>query len=336
MKHFRNAKLKKKLILLGTISILGLVLMGGSSLIITNQIRKSSTDMTEAWLPSIIIAEELNTATSDYRIKEYNHVITRDEEQMALLEKEMAQVCEEIEDKFRQYEGLITNETDAMLMQQAEDDWHQYLDYSSRILEISRKNETDEALGLIVGESLEYFNQVSGLFMDVVNFNKDGADAASAHADILYIRMTRIKLAAMGFISLLIIVMIVYIIQAVERPVEELVEGTRRLASGDLNVRLTYDSDDELGVLTESVNALTKRLRSIIGDEKRLLRELGCENFEAKSECENAYSGDFAPILYSIEGLRSRLIYLKKQAQDNTRKNGRKYDSKVDATDKKG
>ena len=76
-------------------------------------------------------------------------------------------------------------------------------------------------------------------------------------------------------------------------------------------------------MLTESVNTLVHRLRAIIGDQKRVLRELGCENFDVKSECENAYSGDFAPILYSLEGLRSRLIHLKKQTQDIKRKNGK-------------
>lgn len=322
MRHFRNAKLKKKLILLGIVSILGLVLMGASSLLTTNQIRKSSTDMTQAWLPSVIIAEELNTATSDYRIKEYNHVITHDESLMEKLEEEMALVCADIEDKFRQYEKLITNETDAQLMQQAEDDWHEYLEYSRQILEISRRNDTDDARELIIGQSRDYFNQVSSLFIDVVEFNKNGAEAASAYADTLYNRMLKIKLITMGLISFLIITMVVYIIKAVEKPVEELVEGTRRLASGDLSVNLKYESDDEIGVLTESVNTLVHRLRSIIGDQKRILRELGCENFDVKSECENAYSGDFAPILYSLEGLRSRLIHLKKQMQDIKRKNG--------------
>lgn len=323
MKHFRNARLKKKLIILGIVSVLGLVLMGASSLITTNQIRKSSTDMTQAWLPSVIIAEELNTATSDYRINEYNHVITHDEAVMEELEKEMALVCEDIEDKFRQYESLITNETDERLMREAEDVWHEYLEYSKEILEISRRNDTDDARELIIGQSRDYFNQVSSLFIDVVDFNKNGAEAASAYADTLYNRMIKIKMVTMGLISFLIIIMVVYIIKAVEKPVEELVEGTRRLASGDLSVSLSYESDDELGVLTESVNTLVHRLRAIIGDQKRVLRELGCENFDVKSECENAYSGDFAPILYSLEGLRSRLIHLKKQTQDIKRKNGK-------------
>lgn len=322
MKHFRNARLKKKLILLGIVSVLGLILMGASSLITTNQIRKSSTDMTQAWLPSVIIAEELNTATSDYRINEYNHVITHDEAVMEELEKEMALICEDIEDKFRQYESLITNETDERLMRQAEDDWREYLEYSRQILEISRRNDTDDARELIIGQSRDYFNQVSGLFLDVVEFNKNGAEAASAYADTLYNRMIKIKMITMGLISFLIIIMVVYIIRAVEKPVEDLVEGTRRLASGDLSVSINYESDDELGVLTESVNTLVHRLRSIIDDQKRMLRELGCENFEVKSDCEHAYSGDFAPILYSLEGLRSRLIHLKKQTQDIKRKNG--------------
>ena len=79
---------------------------------------------------------------------------------------------------------------------------------------------------------------------------------------------------------------------------------------------LPYDSEDEIGILTDSVNQLIERLKNIIDDEKYLFREIGSENFEVKSTCEQAYRGDFAPILYSIASLMSRLDIAKQKKEE--------------------
>ena len=59
-----------------------------------------------------------------------------------------------------------------------------------------------------------------------------------------------------------------------------------------------------------------ERLKNIIDDEKYLFREIGSENFEVKSTCEQAYRGDFAPILYSIASLMSRLDIAKQKKEE--------------------
>ena len=114
----------------------------------------------------------------------------------------------------------------------------------------------------------------------------------------------------------MITLLVIYIIIAIDKPVKAIVEGTRRVSNGDLDVYLPYDSEDEIGILTDSVNQLIERLKNIIDDEKYLFREIGSENFEVKSTCEQAYRGDFAPILYSIASLMSRLDIAKQKKEE--------------------
>lgn len=307
MKYFRNIKLKSKLLLLGFVSIFGLVAIGLASIITSRQINQASTDISQSWLPSVIIAEELNTAISDYRIKEYNHVVSEDADIMQNLEGELKELQQKIEDGFSQYEHYITSDQDMNLMKQAKECWDQYLKCSGEILAISRRNETDEARRLIISESEKLFEQSNQLFLEVVEFNKQGAENASIHGDRLYVRLTGTKVISICLIGAVIAALVLGIIRAIEKPVESILEGTRRVSNGDLSVSLEYQSDDEIGVLTDSVNALIVRLKKIIDDEKFMLREIGCENYEVKSSCETAYRGDFAPILYSIESLKNRL-----------------------------
>lgn len=333
---------------------MGLVFMGTESVLTARQINEASTEISQSWVPAIIIAEELNTRTSDYRIKEYNHVITDNDRDRDRLEGEMDQIQQDIAQGFKDYELYITNESDRKLMEAAEEEWSKYLDYSDSLLAVSRENRTQEAFDMIIGESRQLFDDASNGLLKVVDFNRKGAEAASIHGDRLYQQLAKVKIITICLISGVISLLVIYLVIAIDKPVKALVEGTRRVANGDLEVYLPYRSEDEIGILTNSVNQLIKRLKYIIDDEKYLFREIGSENFGVKSTCEHAYRGDFAPILYSITSLMSRLDAAKKRkergesadTEENVKeqlsgkavcreitKHGRR---KMDASDKKG
>ena len=61
VKSIRNIRIKTKLLFLGGVSILGLVFIGAESIITARQINQASTEISQSWVPAIIIAEELNT-----------------------------------------------------------------------------------------------------------------------------------------------------------------------------------------------------------------------------------------------------------------------------------
>lgn len=321
VKSIRNISIKTKLLTLGGVGILGLIFIGAESIITARQINQASTEISQSWVPAIIIAEELNTETSDYRIKEFYHAITHDQETMDHLEKEMMQVRHEIDAAFTKYEEFyVTDETDRQLMEDARAYWDKYLEYSDRLLPVSRGNDNQESLNMIIGESRLLFDEASSMFLKMAEFNRLGAEAASIRGDQLYARLARVKIVSIVLIAMIITILVVYIIMAIDKPVKAIVEGTRRVSNGDLDVYLPYQSEDEIGVLTDSVNQLIERLKNIIDDEKYLFREIGNENFAVKSSCEQAYRGDFAPILYSITSLMSRLDVAKQKKEEQKKK----------------
>nr|WP_288827978.1 MCP four helix bundle domain-containing protein [uncultured Clostridium sp.] len=311
----RNIKIKTKLLLLGAISILGLLFIGTESVITASKINEASTVISQSWVPAIIIAEELNTRTADYRIKEYNHVVTTSGADKTRLEQEMEAIRSEIDQSFSRYELYIADESDRQLMAQAKDNWNNYLECSDRLLSVSRENDSEEAFHIIMGESRQLFDEASNGFLKVVDYNRKGSEAASIEGDHLYMRLAKMKVISVGVVGFLISLLVIYIIMAIDKPVKDLVEGTRRVADGDLDVYLTYRSRDEIGILTNSVNQLIDRLKHIIDDEKFLFQEIGSEHFDVKSTCEKAYRGDFAPILYSLTSLMSRLSASKKRKE---------------------
>jgi signal transduction histidine kinase/CheY-like chemotaxis protein len=70
---------------------------------------------------------------------------------------------------------------------------------------------------------------------------------------------------ALGFATLAVIVigilLTVLLVRIIADPVNQLVEATRRIARGDLDVLLSVDSQDEIGELAKSFNQMTLKLQ---------------------------------------------------------------------------
>ena len=316
IKSIRNTKIRTKLILLGAVSILGMFVLGSESVSTAWQIDQVGEEISSTWINAVIIAEELNTATSDYRIQESRHAIAIAPAMMAEVEEELKVLEKEIADKFKAYRALPTMEKDQKIIREAETVWNEYLKTSQELLETSKGNSRQKALELMMGRSQELFDKASNMFLEAVECTKQETIDARKEADRLYRRMSHIKLLVIGADAIIVLWLILYLIRSIEKPAEALADAARRATNGNLAVELDYQSEDEIGTLTEAMNLLLRRLRAIINDEKKMFREIGNENFNVRSECEQSYRGDFAPILYSFTSLQSRLKETKRQHED--------------------
>jgi len=80
-----------------------------------------------------------------------------------------------------------------------------------------------------------------------------------------------------------------YQAKSITIPIMELAEGTHRVAEGDLNVRIGFSADDEIGVLVESFNKMTQDLkagREQLERSARMLREQNVEIEEKRQYME--------------------------------------------------
>ncbi len=61
----------------------------------------------------------------------------------------------------------------------------------------------------------------------------------------------------------------IFTAQRLVQPIQDLVQGTRAVAQGDLDTKLPLTSHDEMGFLVHSFNDMTKRLRHAREDQRR-------------------------------------------------------------------
>ncbi|MDD3251633.1 MAG: methyl-accepting chemotaxis protein [Lachnospiraceae bacterium] len=307
IKSIRNTRISTKLIMLGIVSVLGLFLLSRESVFTAWQIEQVSREQNDIWMNAVVTAEELNTTTFDYRIQEVQHAIATDPLMMDNLEGTINDLRAKIDEKFRIYQQLPTTDVDQEIIRQAQAVWQQYLECSDILLDTSRGNDREKATELLMGESQTYFEQASELFQEAVERTKMAARQERQQAGMLYQRLSHMQLLVIVVISSIVLVLIWSLIQAIREPSEHLAEAARRATNGNLDIHLDYKSEDEIGILTEAMNLLIRRLRDIIKDETRMFQQISNRNYEVKSDCEQAYRGDFAPLLYAFTSLQSSL-----------------------------
>lgn len=129
--------------------------------------------------------------------------------------------------------------------------------------------------------------------------------------------MTVVSVTAVLVLTLLVIIQTRRIIG---RPVRELSRAATRIAEGELDQTIRYQSGDELGTLAYNFNRVTERLRDYIkyiNEISDTLKEIAKGNlaFELKSE----YTGEFAKIKNSLDEIAIELNVAMGQLKTSSR-----------------
>lgn len=124
-----------------------------------------------------------------------------------------------------------------------------------------------------------------------------------------------------GIIAILILgkMMLKALTENILEPLEQLETVADAISHGNLEIDVTYESEDELGSLAQSFRRTSSTLKDVIGDINQLLTEFAKGNLDAKSNNIEIYSGDFNEILNKLKEVEtglSQTIYNVKESSD--------------------
>lgn len=118
-------------------------------------------------------------------------------------------------------------------------------------------------------------------------------------------------------ISLMVISLIISIIvsgkvsKRLEReiitPVEELVEVSTMLSKGEINLNITYDKENELGVLADSMRGIIAVLKDLIDEANSLSQSAVEGNLESRGDTEK-FQGGYREIIQGVNNTLDALI----------------------------
>ncbi|MGL5756644.1 MAG: methyl-accepting chemotaxis protein [Paraclostridium sp.] len=94
------------------------------------------------------------------------------------------------------------------------------------------------------------------------------------------------------------VIVCVYITKSLKQPIEKIEEAANKMALGEFDISINYESKDELGSLANSMRQMSNKTKELINDTVNVLGEVSAGNFDVKPEIE--YIGIFKNIEKSI------------------------------------
>lgn len=303
----KNLKIRSKLIILVTILLTFMCIISSLSIYMLGQVNKSTSELANVWLPGVSLADSINTGVSDFRVREYKHIIQDTDKERASVEQEMADIKAGIVQSIAEYEPLCTDDADRAALADIKSSWEAYLTANEKIMSESRDNYDQQALDLIAEDSLKLYTDLNAKCNSIVNLNRTGAAEIGNQAADMY-RLAIMVIAssiAVAFASAVILA--AYIVKAITRPVAEIGIAAENLSKGVLDTDITYESRDEIGQLAKDMKLTMGTLSTIFADLQRLQETMADGNFDIDTSCGEMYIGAFRPLLLSLEKMISSL-----------------------------
>ena len=304
--YIRNLKIRLKLYILIGVALAGMLIIGGMSFFLMGRMNDMTSDISTSWLPSIDTARELTNTLSNIRLNELGYLTAVSDEVEASSLQYLQKEKEDMDALLVTYKGMI-DEEESGFYDQAMNLWTQYRKADEEILELAGQGRVEEARAVLEGECVGLYNSLNSAFQDIITYNTEGSDAATEESFFLY----RTAVGLMAAVILAIIVVGVFfsfvIVRLIKMPVSEIENAAVKMAEGDLDVEISYTSRDELGVLAEQVRRLIRKLQVIIDDENKFLARMAAGDFTVDTVCEEAYTGNFHPLLVSFRGIAEKL-----------------------------
>ena len=196
---------------------------------------------------------------------------------------------------------------DKAMLDQAQKILEEAKPYRIEILDLAGQNKNTEAADLL-------FTKYQPLMLEFMNLmNKADSDTTAIAAED-YSQSAKAQTSALVFLITiaalalaLTVTLAIYITKALTRPISEIEEAAKKMSAGDLEVSISYVSEDELGSLSESMRTLTHNFKGIIQDMGMGLSALGNGDFSVDSKAKELYVGEFAQLATSMYQIIDKL-----------------------------
>ena len=293
-----------------------LVLMLASGLISLNRmniVNDQSTIIAENWMPSIKVTEEINTNTSDFRIAQYEHVLSTTEEDMKKAENTMDSVLATMKKNRADYEKLISSPEEQAVYDDFSKKFDKYMESHKQLLVVSRQNKTEEAQKILHNSEV-LFDDFSKELLELVKINVDGGDKASATGDEIYAQ-AKILIISMIILSIILGVGAAFLItKSITSSLITFQEGLfsffAYLNRESSNVQLIkLDSKDEFGNMAQIVNSNIQKTQKGIDEDRKLIDETisVLNEFEQGDLCQRLNMSVSNPALMELKNVLNNM-----------------------------
>ena len=275
-------KMNLKNLLIGLISLLLIAVIGlaWSSWSALKSENDNLVDITGNWLPSVVVTNALNTATSDFRIAEGAHILSTSPEGMTKAEADMAALTRVISDGDARYEKLISSDDERKLYEQFKTKWDAYLREHDLLLALSRANRNEEAAEKF-RTMRQGFDAASADLLQLVELNIKGAEAARDHSAETASQVSGVIIGASAIALLVGFGLLAFTVAGVTSPLRRITAAMQAISNDRLDTEIPFgERKNEIGDIARTLRVF----RDGLAEAKRLREETARLEVEAAAK----------------------------------------------------
>ena len=282
------------------------VLLVAVALISTLVIRSNIRSITKVWSPAIGYIQELETLTTEYRVKQYQHLVESDAAVMTACEKELESIATQITENSKALAEIINSHSDARKGQadydKATTAWDDYKSFTEEIIRLSTAGKQAEASEIMVGSAYEKYTSFRDLFSTLRSEFQVELDSSEQSANVCTVIIFIVIIVAGIAIAVATTFIGKVITDSITEPAAQIEAAVASLRKGELsNVdMLTYESEDEFGDtvrnLKEAMNILSDYVREISEEVKFIAQGDLTRNGDDITD----FLGDFSELKHSL------------------------------------
>lgn len=189
--------------------------------------------------------------------------------------------------------------------------WKEYKAIDAEIGELGATTDSTKSMQAQNRMSTEVapkYTALDNALTNLMNINEQKGDETRSALQTMIVVLVVLMAAAIVFIVTFSMGMARAISNGIEKPLDELEKRFITFAEGDLDSPLPkITAKDEIADLIGSISNMAERIRAIVKDMNRLLDEMANGNFAIKTECEEAYTGEFNGLLTALRAMNRQM-----------------------------
>lgn len=284
----RNMNLGTRLTTGFGILALIILIQGGVALSKMSNMNDRKNEISENWLPSIMAIANLRYNITHYRVYAVRAVADSSPAELARTEERLAEINQNLDKAIDKYEKLISEPEERTAFADLIEQKRKYMANTKTVISYVKAGKIDEARSLIEHEQNALADLIGKDLQALFAINSKGADKATLNADSAY-SSSKILSTLTILISLALTAVMSYMVtKSITSPINDALEATERIASGDLTKRIESDGQDEPARLLAGLAVMQDSLRSTIGEIANSSTQLAAATEELSSVAEDA------------------------------------------------
>ena len=269
MNFFRNLKLANKLLVSFVLILLISAVSGLYGLVQMERVNATATDLARQWLPAARNLQDMRYQLQRYRSQTMQHVIAQSTEEMAVYDKSMPKLWDELLQNQQSYSKYVKTDKERALLAEIGEDLKAYAVQTAKVVGLSHQLLNDDASEILRGDSLKISRGINTRLDALTEINAQATEETNQAGDDLYAAARWWVMALLLGSFVIGVTLAVLVARSISRPLESAVQLAQSVAAGDLSASITVQSKDEVGQLLQALKDMNTSLQRIVGQVRQ-------------------------------------------------------------------